>query len=176
MRTGRSLTVLYRSLLPGGGGLLSGDLLLGGSAPRVGGLLPGGVCSGGVCSRGRGWHPSMHWGRPPLWTESQTPVKTLPWPNFVAAGNKQIVFNVAPCKISQVYPLTTTSRIKQVSLSSCSEWLFHWSFHPLMRRIFRIWNVKQNKINHQGTNRVKTTENFYFSYLNLDASYLYHRH
>ena len=24
---------------------------------------------------------------PPLWTESQTPVKTLPWPNFVAAGN-----------------------------------------------------------------------------------------
>ena len=23
---------------------------------------------------------------PPLWTESQTPVKTLPWPNFVAAG------------------------------------------------------------------------------------------
>ena len=24
---------------------------------------------------------------PPLLTESQTPVKTLPWPNFVAAGN-----------------------------------------------------------------------------------------
>ena len=25
---------------------------------------------------------------PPPWTESQTPVKTLPWPNFVAAGKK----------------------------------------------------------------------------------------
>ena len=25
---------------------------------------------------------------PPLLTESQTPVKTLPWPNFVAAGNE----------------------------------------------------------------------------------------
>ena len=67
MRTGRSLTVC-RSLLPGGG-LLLGGLLLGGSAWG-------------------GGYPSMHWGRPPLWTESQTPVKTLPWPNFVAAGNK----------------------------------------------------------------------------------------
>ena len=25
-------------------------------------------------------------GYTPPWTESQTPVKTLPWPNFVAAG------------------------------------------------------------------------------------------
>ena len=71
---------------PGGWGCL----LPGGSAPR-GGSSPG----GGGCSQrgGRGWwwwYPSMHWGRhpPPLWTESQTPVKTLPWPNFVTAGNK----------------------------------------------------------------------------------------
>ena len=27
----------------------------------------------------------------PLWTESQTPVKTLPWPNFVAGGKKLII-------------------------------------------------------------------------------------
>ena len=70
------------------------------SAPE-GCLVPGGVCSGGVpAPRGGFWS----WGgvcvcsgggipacteadTPPLWTESQTPVKTLPWPNFVAAGN-----------------------------------------------------------------------------------------
>ena len=53
-----------------------------GGVPGPGGwyLLPGGcACAGG----------SQHALRqtPPLWTESQTPVKTLPWPNFVAAGN-----------------------------------------------------------------------------------------
>ena len=42
------------------------------SAPVVGGLLRG---------------VSAHEADTPLWTESQTPVKTLPWPNFVAAGN-----------------------------------------------------------------------------------------
>ena len=92
MRTGRSLTVC-RSLLPGGagpGGVWSGGV----SAPR-GGLLPEGglVCSlGGVYSRGvcsGGVVVSQHALRQnPPWTESQTPVKTLPWPNFVAAGNK----------------------------------------------------------------------------------------
>ena len=102
-------------LLPGGvcsGGCLlrgvsgpRGCLLPGGVSSRGGCLLPGGcllrgtVCSGGVCS-GRGcllWgvYPSMHWGRhPPLWTESQTPVKTLPWPNFVAAGNYYSWYNL----------------------------------------------------------------------------------
>ena len=42
------------------------------SAPR------GGVWSWGVC------YPSMHWGRhpPPPWTEWQTRVKTLPWPQL----------------------------------------------------------------------------------------------
>ena len=34
------------------------------------------------------WRPPKFGDHPP-WTESQTPVKTLPWPNFVAAGNKQ---------------------------------------------------------------------------------------
>ena len=28
-------------------------------------------------------------GPSPVWTESQTPVKTLPCPNFVAGGNKE---------------------------------------------------------------------------------------
>ena len=68
------------------GGVLQGGLLLGGGIWSL-----GGVCSQGVSApRGSapgGWYPSMHWGRSPLWTESQTPVKTLPWPNFVAAGN-----------------------------------------------------------------------------------------
>ena len=61
---------------PGGVSAL-GDLLWGG-------LLLGGVCSQGGCLLpGKVWYPSMHWGRhPPLWTEWQTGVKILPWPQL----------------------------------------------------------------------------------------------
>ena len=52
------------------------------SASR-GGLLPGGVSAPG----GGGIPACTEADPPPVWTESQTPVKTLPWPNFVAAGN-----------------------------------------------------------------------------------------
>ena len=34
-----------------------------------------------------GVYPRVHWGRPTLWTEWQTGVKTLPWRNYVADGN-----------------------------------------------------------------------------------------
>ena len=60
-------------------------------------LLPGGCLLWGVCSQGRGvcsWGVSVHVSQhalrqtPPLLTESQPPVKTLPFPNFIAAGNK----------------------------------------------------------------------------------------
>ena len=70
---------------------------LGGGACSWGGVFsqgvvsaPGGSASGG-CLLPRGG-VSQHALRqtPPLWTESQTPVKTLPWPNFVAAGKNQI--------------------------------------------------------------------------------------
>ena len=106
MRTGRSLTVC-RSQLPGGCLLWGGVCSWGGvSAPRgvsvprgvsalgvcvysQGGLLPGVSAPGGVCSRGGVSQDALRQ-RPPLWTESQTPVKTLPWPNFVAAGKKQL--------------------------------------------------------------------------------------
>ena len=98
-----------------GGCLLPGVSAQGVSAPR-GVFAPGGcVCSQGgvsapggcVCSRGGllwwvsapggvsalggsapgGCIPACTEADTPLWTESQTPVKTLPWPNFVAAGN-----------------------------------------------------------------------------------------
>ena len=78
MRTARALTVSPSMLF--GGGVCS----------RGGGVCPqGGVCSGGVCSRGG--VVSQHAVRqtPPLWTESQMPVKTLPCPNFVAGGNNR---------------------------------------------------------------------------------------
>ena len=83
----------------------------GGSGPR-GVSAPGGSGPQGVCSQGGGSGPGGRgvwvWSRgcvglvpggvglgggipacteadtPPLWTESQTPVKTLPWPKFVA--------------------------------------------------------------------------------------------
>ena len=109
LRTGRSLTVC-RSLLPGGVSTMGGRvcswgvyplgvcllpgvcLLQGGVCSEVGCLLQG-VCSWGVSAPG-GWYPSMHSGRhPPVWTESQMPIKTLPWPNFVVAGNNSVKFN-----------------------------------------------------------------------------------
>ena len=116
MRTGRSLTVCRSLLPGGGClllgvGVCSGGCVLRGVCSRRC-LLPGDVCSqgvsaprgrvsaprgvsapGGVCSRGG--LPPGEVGIPacteadtplPPWTESQTPVKTLPWPNFVAAG------------------------------------------------------------------------------------------
>ena len=81
-------------------------LVRGVSAPGGGCLVWGGAWSGGAWSGGVAWSggclllrgcawsggvlASQHALRqipPPLWTESQTPVKTLPWPNFVAASN-----------------------------------------------------------------------------------------
>ena len=97
MRTGRSLTVCWRLCL--GGGLVPGVVWSGGGCLLWGDLVPGGCLLWGVCSGG-GWsggsllpgggmvsqHAEVDT-LPPLWTEPQTPVKTLPWPNFVAAGN-----------------------------------------------------------------------------------------
>ena len=70
-----------------------------GVCSRGGCLLPGGllwgvwswgVCSGGVSAPRRGGGiPARTEADPPL-TESQTLVKTLPWPNFVAAGNNKL--------------------------------------------------------------------------------------
>ena len=92
--------------LPPGGCLFRGCLL-----PR-GCLLQAGVCSGGCLLQG--WGVSAPGGvsalggggclllggcgipacteadTPPLWTESQMLVKTLPWPNFVAAGKYSV--------------------------------------------------------------------------------------
>ena len=63
------------------GGLLRGCLVLGGVCSW------GVVCSRGGCLlRGGSQHALRQTPSPPLWTESQTPVKTLPWPSFVAAG------------------------------------------------------------------------------------------
>ena len=47
------------------------------SAPGDRVSAPGGGCGIPACTEAD----------TPPWTESQTPVKTLPWPNFVAAGN-----------------------------------------------------------------------------------------
>ena len=87
MRTGRSLTICC-SLLPGGGGFsLRGACLVRGGSPCWrgvclvwGGLPAGGVClvwGGSACSGG-GFLPAGGAcpEKPPLWTESQTRVKT----------------------------------------------------------------------------------------------------
>ena len=78
--------------------LLCGEV----SAPRGvcsgGCLLLGGVCSVGRCLLLGGGlllgvvsHRAL-WQTTFLWTESQTPVKTLPWLNFVAAGNNNFSY------------------------------------------------------------------------------------
>ena len=80
-----------------GGCLLWGGVCCGGCL-FLGGLLPGDVCSrgsalGGVCSWGVCIPACIEANTPPpLLTESQMPVKTLPWPNFVAAGNNGCSF------------------------------------------------------------------------------------
>ena len=83
----------WRGLLPGG--VCSGGCLLPGS------VCSGGVCLGGVCSQvGRvcSWGCLLPGGYIPACTEAdppsvdrQTPVKILPWPNFVAAGKHILV-------------------------------------------------------------------------------------
>ena len=80
-------------MLTGAGGMLTGVGCL-----LRGGLVPGAVCSRGVSGPRGGVVSALGGGIPacteantlPPWTESQTPVKTLPWPNFVAAGNKML--------------------------------------------------------------------------------------
>ena len=87
MRTGRSYTVCW-SLLPGGGvcsgGVCSqggGCLLLGGGVCSWGGCLVGGSAPGGCLLGGL---VSQHALRqtPPPWTEWQTGVKILHWPQL----------------------------------------------------------------------------------------------
>ena len=90
MCTGRSLTVCQSLLLEGcllsWGGIcsmggvcfLGGVCLLEGVSASWGCLLLGGVSASGVCGIPTCTEADTH----PLWTESQTPVKTLPWPQF----------------------------------------------------------------------------------------------
>ena len=80
MRTARALTVSPSMLCQGevsalGGCLLRGVCVCPGGSALGGCLLCGGLLQGGICSGGGGWvmsAPSMHWGRPPLWTEFLT--------------------------------------------------------------------------------------------------------
>ena len=91
MRTGRSLTVCC-SLLPGGGGLVQGGsarggcLVRGGSAPGGGVSAPRGVPGPGGGAWCRGGIPACTDADTPPPVDRHTLVKTLPWPNFVAAG------------------------------------------------------------------------------------------
>ena len=94
-------------LLPGGGVCSWGGLLPGGSALRgVGVVVPGlggGVSAPGgpgpgdgggvpgpwVCLVWGGYIPACTEADTPPPVDRQTPVKILPWPNFVAAGNNE---------------------------------------------------------------------------------------
>ena len=91
---------MLQSASPGRGCLVPGGAWSGG----MGCLLPGGcLLQGGVCSRGEGgaWsggcvpglggvsqHALRQTPLPPI-VDRHTLVNILPWPNFVAAGNKK---------------------------------------------------------------------------------------
>ena len=60
----------------------------GGGCLLPGGSAPGGAWSGEMPAPGAGVASQHALRQTPLLTESQTPVKTLPCPNFVAGGNK----------------------------------------------------------------------------------------
>ena len=95
---------------PGGVSASGGVLVLGGLVPGRGVwswgavCLPGGSACGGVCLLGgspcRGVYLPQ---TPPLLTESQTPVKTLPWPNFVAAGKYSFIIGTSQHITKRIY-------------------------------------------------------------------------
>ena len=79
-------------------------------------LVPGGILSpGGVLSPAGclpGGVPEADT-PPPPWTESQTPVKTLPWHNFVAAGNNSVLWME---NIYKIYALKVPYTMKPLKL------------------------------------------------------------
>ena len=110
-----------------GGCLLLGDVCSWGvSAPRGvsasrGASAPRGVSAprGGVCSRGvsaLGGISAHTEADTPLLKESQTPVKTLPWPNFVAAGKDAIENNGKQGQCAHTLGMSVWSTLSTVTL------------------------------------------------------------
>ena len=92
MRTARSLTISPSMLCSGGSR----------GVPAPGGRVCLHFQGGCLDDKGKWWYPSMHWGRPPLWTESHTRVMYIrPCPNFVAGGK-----NYLPLR-TIMFPITT---------------------------------------------------------------------
>ena len=89
----------------------------GGVCPGRGVSAQGGVCPGGICPGG-----STQWavcGRPPVWTEWQTGVKTLPFRNFIADGNN--------CKLdSPCQPAGYNAASPDLGLRSHWRWRNRW--------------------------------------------------
>ena len=101
-----------------------GVCLVGGASAWSGGVS---AWSGGSAWSGRGGLASQHALRqtpPPLWTESQTPVKTLPWPNFVAAGKNKVPpqYYVELCKLIN-YTGSHLQRVKDTKETASYKWV-----------------------------------------------------
>ena len=119
-----------RGGLPGPG-WGDGSLVPGGLPGPGGGLWSWGVCLvrgvclvWGGCLPGPGGLASQHALRqtiPPLWTESETPVKTLPWPNFVAAGKNRCITKKTGTHNLQSSPKPETRTIANFGLTV--EWI-----------------------------------------------------
>ena len=148
MRTAHALTV-SPSMLCAGGCLFWGVSAWGGSARGVSAqgvsarrcLLRGVSAWGGFCSGG---YPSMHWGRPPLWTEWQTGAKILPCLKLRLRAVKIsffIVYEFIKVKRvnnwklqchSQGYPLAVNIYVLWTHLKKYCLWHSKWRFLPII--------------------------------------------
>ena len=87
----------------------------GGVCPEEGVCLQGCLPGAGVCL-GRACLPDTF----PLWTEWQTPVKTLPCRNYVADGNQQPLSLLSVCKFSKFLIFVQSMTICRSVRSECS--------------------------------------------------------
>ena len=139
---------------PRGVSALGGVCSQGVSAPggsALGGVSAPGVSAPGGCLLPGGVYPSMHWGRhSPLLTESQMPVKTLPWPNFVAAGNNGIFAPWTCCTSAHVNVAVNEHYVwfkrNIFSMTLFTQYTFRCPFPPPKNQI-SCWKVYLRKHN-----------------------------
>ena len=120
-------------------------------------ISPSMLCSGGVPGpRGAAWSRGGGWGcvvsqhslrqTPPLWTESQTPVKILPCPNSVAGGNNSGTWknDLSARSRGKFYVISAFSR--PLNLETSGAWVFN-AKDTQSRWTQRQWSIAVSSTN-----------------------------
>ena len=117
------------------GGLLPGGKVLWGGVTSRGGLLGGALLLGGLLPGGS---ISQHALRQTPPVDRQTPVKILPWPNFVAAGKNYTFWRTAhrigPSLHVRKSVLACSIEIHCIQYSSRRSLLFYGQENRLQKR------------------------------------------